>query len=162
MSSTTKSNDGISKPTGYELIAAERKRQIEVEGWTPEHDNRHEKGELEDAARCYLMSATTGGYVLQVLSGASSVRWPWDWSWFKPFDTSHRGRLPRVDCLRCLVKAGALAQAELDRLERCHGLQVDKNRLAGLVSFIAAKIEGWLFQNELPKWAIPENLRADQ
>ena len=28
-----------SERTGIERIAAERKRQIEVEGWTPEHDN---------------------------------------------------------------------------------------------------------------------------
>ena len=27
--------------TGNELIAAERKRQIEVEGWSPEHDDGH-------------------------------------------------------------------------------------------------------------------------
>lgn len=31
-------------------IAAERKRQIEAEGWTPEHDDAHDKGELARAA----------------------------------------------------------------------------------------------------------------
>lgn len=30
---------------GIELIAAERKRQTEQEGWTPEHDEQHEFGE---------------------------------------------------------------------------------------------------------------------
>ena len=30
--------------TGAELIAAERRRQIEDEGWTPEHDVEHADG----------------------------------------------------------------------------------------------------------------------
>ena len=31
--------------TGIELITEERQRQIEVEGWTPEHDAKHAFGE---------------------------------------------------------------------------------------------------------------------
>ncbi len=38
---------------GAERIAAERKRQIEVEGWTPEHDRQHSSGDLARAASCY-------------------------------------------------------------------------------------------------------------
>jgi hypothetical protein len=32
--------------TGIERIAAERKRQVEVEGWMPEHDKQHKNSEL--------------------------------------------------------------------------------------------------------------------
>lgn len=39
--------------SGIEIIAEERKRQIEVEGWTLEHDDEHRCGELSDAAVCY-------------------------------------------------------------------------------------------------------------
>jgi hypothetical protein len=42
-----------SMKTGIELIAEERKRQIEVEGWTAEHDDEHTDGELALAAVCY-------------------------------------------------------------------------------------------------------------
>lgn len=35
-----------------EEIAAERKRQIEIEGWTREHDEQHANGELANAAAC--------------------------------------------------------------------------------------------------------------
>ncbi len=31
---------------GIEIIAEERQRQIVVEGWTPQHDDNHENGEL--------------------------------------------------------------------------------------------------------------------
>ena len=40
--------------TGVELIAAERQRQIEVEGWTVEHDAEHKEGEISMAAGSYL------------------------------------------------------------------------------------------------------------
>lgn len=35
---------------GIQLIAEERVRQIEQEGWTPEHDDEHADGELAIAA----------------------------------------------------------------------------------------------------------------
>lgn len=35
--------------TGIERIAAERRRQIGEEGWTPEHDAQHVNGELAEA-----------------------------------------------------------------------------------------------------------------
>ena len=38
-------------------VAAERRRQIEVEGWTPEHDDQqHAGGELAVAAACYVLN----------------------------------------------------------------------------------------------------------
>ena len=35
-------------------VLAERHRQIEAEGWTPEHDDAHDKGEMLTAAWCYM------------------------------------------------------------------------------------------------------------
>jgi hypothetical protein len=88
---------------GIELIAAERRRQVEAEGWTPEHDDEHGRGELARAAACYALP-----------HGLRPIRrppadWPWDDEWWKP--TSK-------DRLRELVKAGALIAAEIDRLLR--------------------------------------------
>jgi len=37
---------------GVALIAAERRRQIEAEGWTPEHDDEHTRGQIALAAAC--------------------------------------------------------------------------------------------------------------
>lgn len=79
-----------------EAIAAERQRQIEVEGWTPEHDDDHNNGELADAAACYARGRCM-----------SSV-WPWDDNWWKPGSGRRRQ----------LVKAGALIVAEIERLDR--------------------------------------------
>ncbi|TIL36198.1 hypothetical protein [Mesorhizobium sp.] len=76
-------------------IAAERQRQIDAEGWTPEHDDDHDTGEMAQAAACYLIHDLFLG------------TWPWDLVWFKPTDRR-----------RDLVKAGALIIAEIERLDR--------------------------------------------
>ena len=39
--------------TAMTAIIDERIRQIEAEGWTPDHDDEHDKGELAAAAACY-------------------------------------------------------------------------------------------------------------
>ena len=107
-------------------IAAERARQVSVEGWTHGHDDTHDKGEMADAAACYLMSGWPRlEWVLRPLlkrtyarytddpdytvAGYRSVprSWPWDAEWWKPQDRR-----------RDLVKAGALIAAEIDRLDR--------------------------------------------
>lgn len=89
--------------TGIEMIAAERKRQVEIEGRTPEHDEQHFSGELASAAAVYaLCDGVAPAYLTeqQVL-----MLWPWDSYFFKPSDR-----------IRNLVKAGALIAAEIDRL----------------------------------------------
>lgn len=88
---------------GVAAIAAERRRQIEQEGWTPEHDDTHASGELAIAAACYVLSSS--GFKREALWEI----WPESWgvSWFKP-----------TDCRRDLVKAGALIAAEIARLDR--------------------------------------------
>lgn len=93
--------------TGIDLIAAERARQISVEGWTPSHDDQHQLGEMNMAARAYALHADT------FPSGAGHDCappdcWPWERHWWKP----------SPDGVRNLVKAGALIAAEIDRLQR--------------------------------------------
>lgn len=83
---------------GALAIIAERRRQIEQEGWTPEHDLAHAPGELAAAGACYARNA---GFPT---SGAAPVDWPWSAEWWK-----------QTDFRRDLVKAGALILAELDR-----------------------------------------------
>lgn len=84
---------------GAELIAAERQRQIEGEGWTAEHDDKHDNGELARAAVCYAEGGT--GVGLHEI-------WPWFQEEWKPSG----------DRVRDLTKAGALIAAEIDRLQR--------------------------------------------
>lgn len=79
-------------------VLSERIRQIEVEGWSPEHDDKHRHGELAQAAACYALGECAVG---------EEQLWPFDWIWWKP-------RGDRED----LVKAGALILAEIERLDR--------------------------------------------
>lgn len=99
--------------TGGELITAERQRQIDVEGWGETHDDAHDEGQLMQAAAAYRMTA------LREPVTACLRMWPWDSKWFKPFKP-HTGldSCAEVDKVRCLVKAGALVDAETDRLNR--------------------------------------------
>lgn len=88
---------------GLELIAEERKRQIEVEGWTDEHDDTHHRGEMARAAACYALPGFwRSDAVIDML-------WPWSRNWWKP---------SRIDRIGELAKAGALIAAEIDRLHR--------------------------------------------
>jgi hypothetical protein len=91
--------------TGTELIAEERLRQIDGEGYTAEHDDAHPRGELAQAAMCYTHHALYGGY--------APLTWPWDYKWWKP----GKGRTVETR-VRALTKAGALIAAEIDRLQR--------------------------------------------
>ena len=83
-------------------VLAERQRQIEVEGWTPEHDDEHNRGEMAIAAGCYALHA--GGAALY---SSPPVIWPWNAAWWKP-----KGKR------RDLVRAAALILAEIERLDR--------------------------------------------
>ena len=93
--------------TGSELIARERQRQIDVEGWTPEHDATHNDCQLNWVAMAYMCAARL---VLKNDPAAttSPAFWPWSQAWWKP----------SRDPIRNLVKAGALIAAEIDRLQR--------------------------------------------
>lgn len=94
---------------GATMIAAERRRQVKTEGWTAEHDDDWEDGQLGRAAEAYRLAASG------MLAGSTAKTWkvpphiwPWAHCWWKPSD----------DPIRNLVKAGALIAAEIDRLRR--------------------------------------------
>ncbi|MGX8981755.1 hypothetical protein ACWWD0_14630 [Pseudomonas aeruginosa] len=98
-------------PQAWIDVLAERRRQVEAEGWTPEHDDEHSHGQMARAAACYALagsSAPNDGTAALLVS----LAWPWDQQWWKP--TSAR---------RDLVKACALALAEIERLDRATATQ---------------------------------------
>lgn len=94
------------------MIANERRRQVEAEGWTPEHDAQHAAGELAEAAACYAVpeplfvqrSSTIGGSAKLPNTHFTNL-WPFGCWHYKPKDR-----------VRDLVRAGALIAAEIDRL----------------------------------------------
>lgn len=106
-------------PNVIKEIAAERERQVRVEGWTQEHDDQHVGGEMAKAASCYALCAGVGvasGIGVEdhysfredyASAGCPSPPWPWSREWWKPKD-------PRRD----LVRAAALIVAEIERLDR--------------------------------------------
>jgi hypothetical protein len=90
--------------TGIELITAERKRQIEEEGWTQEHDAQiNKRYDLSKAAICYADPCLTP-------TSRPPFGWPWSSQWWKPKDQ-----------IRNLTRAGALIAAEIDRLQADKG-----------------------------------------
>jgi hypothetical protein len=90
-------------------ILAERRRQIEQEGWTCEHDDKHDFGEMATAAALYALRPPTRQIIVSPYTNETiwDRLWPWSREWWKP--TNRR---------RDLVKAGALIVAEIDRLYR--------------------------------------------
>lgn len=84
--------------SGCKSIEEERKRQIEVEHYTVEHDKNELIENLIWAATAY----------------ATGCRrfWPWDIKCYKPGDLSIKG--VRKD----LVRAGALIAAAIDKIDR--------------------------------------------
>jgi hypothetical protein len=102
--------------TGVDIIATERQRQINVEGWNLEDDDdKHPEGQLARAAENYVRFAAEPDVArdYQRKNGHTPGGWPWHWSWWKP----SQGNSP-ADRIRELAKAGALIAAEIDRLQR--------------------------------------------
>lgn len=92
------------------MIAAERRRQVEEEGFDSHHDEEHVDGELAYAAACY--AAPEPIFVKQQVS-PSDIRFKdaWPWSWDNEWD-----KRQKHNRLRSLVIAGALIAAEIDRI----------------------------------------------
>ena len=118
--------------TGIELIAEERQRQIDVEGYTKEHDMLHDEREFRNAAASYMMPNSirptldvtdkldvqpsyaviydhySSDGTLHKLRVLPPYIWPWNEQSWKPTP---------LDRVRELVKAGALIAAAIDRLQ---------------------------------------------
>jgi hypothetical protein len=112
---------------GIELITKERKRQIEKEGWTAEHDDEYELGELASVAVCY--ASPYRPYVLDKQGDNIYFKDAYPLVWDSEWDKRKRHKfgdgivienksLPTNQRIRNLVKAGALIAAEIDRLQR--------------------------------------------
>jgi hypothetical protein len=84
-------------------VLAERKRQMDVEGWSTAHDDEHDGGEIAMAAVVYAIPDVSPLY------DQREQLWPWAQRWFKPKDRR-----------RDLVRAAALLVAEIERIDREH------------------------------------------
>lgn len=101
-------------------IVAERQRQIDVEGFSLPHDDKHWNGEMARAAGWYalLSDGLSDPDHVDILNPLHSLHdkftnefsafhWPWSLDWWKPTSTR-----------QMLVKAAALIVAEIERLDR--------------------------------------------
>lgn len=116
--------------TGIELIAKERERQIE-KGYNAEHDEMESAFQLSTAAAMFIAEAINkdtkdhthydglGDVARFQLRELDTKKWGEWWPW-----DDQDGRV-KSDTLTCLVKAGALIAAEIERLHRGGGL--DRN-----------------------------------
>jgi hypothetical protein len=88
-------------------VLAERRRQIDVEGFDAAHDDVHVDGELAGAAAAY--AAYRSQVSPSIMMGDDIIRslWPWAAEWWKPMDRRHD-----------LVRAAALLIAEIERIDR--------------------------------------------
>ncbi|MEX3967318.1 hypothetical protein AB4Y42_34675 [Paraburkholderia sp. EG286B] len=92
-------------------VLAERARQVSVEGFSPERDDRHDPGVLASAGSAYAIAAADFIYPASQGDGGFYANPPDTWTfharWWKPKD-------PRT----ALVKGAALILAEIERLDR--------------------------------------------
>lgn len=86
-------------------IIAERRRQIEEEGYANPHDDKWQADQLIGAAMSYLHAELHG-------STKQPPMWPWLAHYWKPQDRR-----------RNLERAGALIAAELSRMDRLEAAQ---------------------------------------
>ncbi|MDP5565897.1 hypothetical protein P3831_03795 [Pseudomonas aeruginosa] len=95
---------GKEVPQAWLDVQAERRRQVEVEGYHGFRDNHYISYELSKAARAYIEVSW------HALSGGLPCKKPESWPWMAGFKWS--------DGRTMLVKACALALAEIERLDR--------------------------------------------
>ena len=108
---------GVVEVGGASLIASERRRQVQVEGYTPEHD-AGQAHELTLAAISYLLSSVG-------MLAASGHYWPWSLEAYKPTGPE-----------RDRIRAGALVAAAIDAMHPAHraALPRDPGRWTGRAS----------------------------
>ena len=101
---------GNTEGHGASLIAEERRRQIEEEGFDAAHDDDQSSEDLVAAATSYALQSIRGRYGKLIgakLEELQVLIWPWADKWWKPKDE-----------LRNLIRAGALISAAIDRIKR--------------------------------------------
>lgn len=99
--------------SGIEAIAGERQRQLQAEGFTREHDQQYQCGELAKAATAYVQLAAMdleAGKRDHIAWHSPAAVWPWAPEWWKP-----------VDARRDLARAGALIAAQIDQIDSQEG-----------------------------------------
>ena len=108
-------NGGESSVAAGSMVLQERQRQFEAEGYTPDHDDQHLRGELAWAAACYaapdrvFRMKTYSASPTEVLFAEPWPGNPVPW------------RRPTATRVTLLVRAGALILAEIARLLRKDG-----------------------------------------
>lgn len=96
------------KKPGTELIAIERKRQIEELGYDYTNDALYQDSQLSNAAICYAMTPDVRELENEEGASLDIALWPWDKQYWKPTPE---------DRIKELVKAGALIAAQIDYLQ---------------------------------------------
>lgn len=104
-------------------VIAERRRQIEAEGYTEAHDDEHTDRSLALAGACYAQQCVGRAWLHEIgADGAQRYQadempddWPDSWAeeYWKP-------KNPRRD----LVRAVALLIAEIERMDRADEFQI--------------------------------------
>lgn len=109
------SGQGPTMTIAAEDVLAERRRQMTVEGWTPEHDDNHKDGSLALAAACYASMAAayfeTGAKVKDEDYAHIQCGFNWPRSWSRKYWKPKNAR-------RDLVRAAAMIIAEIERIDR--------------------------------------------
>lgn len=104
----------LSRPLSpfMQAVIAERFRQIDVEGWSAEHDDNHRPGEIAIAGAAYLLFAPWHLLTEEEREHYGFLKlalqlWPWSHQWWKP-----------QGFRRDLVRGCALAIAEGEKFDR--------------------------------------------
>ena len=103
--------------TGIEMIAEERQRQIDVEGYSEQHDSQHKTSEFIRAAIAYIESAKIGVYCMELGNHDENSILARKVEMGRACSPWKDGFKASTD-VRDLVKAGALIAAAIDRLQK--------------------------------------------
>jgi len=151
---------------GAALITIERSRQITEEGWTPEHDDEHDDGQMALAAACFaspiLLFERNDRFANQTVY---QDPFPWDSCWDKryTYDGGNVIQAPETrntkDRIDLLTKAGALIAAEIDRLQRA---EIKLPETEVLQSILGLVFENPPEEDVISEWSDERKLEAEK